>query len=136
VLGTLSWVQQVHQVWMAAHGCAVVNVASVAGLRPATGIGFYGTSKAALMHLTQQLTLELGPNVRVNAVAPAVVKTKFAGVLYEGKEDEVAAAHPLNRLGVPEDVAAAVAYLGSDDAAWTTGQTLVLDGGLTLNGGV
>lgn len=114
----------------------MVNLASVAGLRPAAGIGFYGTSKAALMHLTQQLAVELAPGVRVNAVAPAVVKTRFAGALYEGREEQVARAYPLGRLGVPEDIAAAVAFLASDDAAWITGQTLVIDGGLTLQGGV
>ena len=79
---------------------------------------------------------ELGPGIRVNAVAPAVVRTRFAGALYEGREEEVAGGYLLRRLGEPEDVAAAVAYLASDDAAWTTGQTLVIDGGLTLGGGV
>ena len=74
------------------------------------------------------------PTIRVNAVAPAVVKTRFATALYEGREDEVAAAYPLKRLGVPEDVAGVVAFLLSADAAWVTGQTLVIDGGLTLTG--
>lgn len=135
-IGTLAWTQQVVRSWMADHGGAIVNVASVAGLRPAPGIAFYGASKALLIHLTEELAVELGPDVRVNAVAPAVVKTRFAEALYTDREDEVAAAYPLKRLGVPEDIAGAVAYLLSDDAAWTTGQTLVLDGGLTLNGGV
>jgi 3-oxoacyl-[acyl-carrier protein] reductase len=65
-------------------------------------------------------------------VAPAVVKTQFARALYEHGEQEVAAQYPLKRLGVPEDVAGAVAYLASDDAAWVTGQTIVLDGGVTM----
>ncbi|WP_326640777.1 SDR family oxidoreductase [Streptosporangium sp. NBC_01755] len=136
LLGTLGWTRRAWHTVLADRGGAVVNVASVAGLRPAGGIGFYGATKAALMHLTQQLAVELSPTVRVNAVAPAVVRTRFATALFEGKEDEVTAAYPVGRLGEPEDIAAAVAYLGSDDAAWTTGQTLVLDGGLTLNGGV
>jgi 3-oxoacyl-[acyl-carrier protein] reductase len=107
----------------------------VAGQRPAPGLGVYGASKAALIHVTAQLALELGPEVRVNAVAPSVVKTKFATALYEGREVELAAAYPLRRLGHPDDVAAAVAFLASDDASWITGQTLTLDGGSGLTGG-
>src|SRR5690606_30675422 len=121
---------------LSAPGGAVVNIASVAGLRPAAGIGFYGTSKAALIHLTQQLAVELAPDVRVNAVAPAVVRTRFAGALFDGREAEVAATYPRGRLGEPDDIGAAVAFLASGDAAWVTGQTLVVDGGLTLSGGI
>jgi NAD(P)-dependent dehydrogenase (short-subunit alcohol dehydrogenase family) len=72
----------------------------------------------------------------VNAVAPGVVKTKFATALYEGREEQVAAAYPLKRLGVAEDVGAVVAFLLSADAAWITGQLLPIDGGITLTGGV
>ncbi len=92
----------------------------------------YGVSKAALARLTQQLAVELSPGIRVNAVAPAVVKTKFATALYEGREDEVSAGYPLGRLGIPEDIGGAVAFLLSEGAGWITGQTLVIDGGVTL----
>lgn len=136
VLSALSWTQKVHKAWMGEHGGAVVNVSSVGGLKPAPGIGFYGSSKAMLNHVTQELAVELGPKIRVNAVAPAVVKTKFATALYEGKEQEVSAAYPLKRLGVPEDIGSVVAFLLSDDAGWLTGQVVVIDGGLTLTGGV
>ena len=135
-LAALSWVQQVHSAWMSEHGGSIVNVSSVAGLKPAPGIGFYGASKAMLSYLTAQLAVELGPGVRVNGVAPAVVKTRFATALYEGREEEVAAAYPLKRLGVPEDLGSVVAFLLSEDAGWLTGQTLVVDGGVTLTGGV
>lgn len=136
VVAALSWVQRAHAAWMKEHGGAIVNVASVAGLRPAPGIGFYGVSKAALIHLTEELAVELGPTIRVNAVAPAVVKTKFATALYEGREDEVASAYPLKRLGVPEDIGSVVAFLLSSDAGWMTGQTLTIDGGVLHTGGV
>ncbi|MDQ2756131.1 MAG: SDR family oxidoreductase [Actinomycetota bacterium] len=135
-IAALSWVQKAYAASFAEHGGAIVNVASVAGLKPAPGIAFYGASKAMLIHLTQELAVELGPKIRVNAVAPAVVKTKFAVALYEGREEEVSAAYPLKRLGEPEDIGAAVAFLLSDDAAWITGQTMVLDGGITMTGGV
>jgi NAD(P)-dependent dehydrogenase (short-subunit alcohol dehydrogenase family) len=107
----------------------------VAALRPSPGIALYGMSKAALGQLTAGLAAELAPSVRVNAVAPAVVRTRFAAALYEDREDEVTAQYPLGRLGEPADVAGAVAFLASADAAWITGQTLVVDGGATLAGG-
>ncbi|MEO3783617.1 SDR family oxidoreductase [Actinocorallia sp. B10E7] len=134
-LATLSWVQQIHRAWMKEHGGAIVNVSSVAGVRPSPGIGFYGATKAMLTHITQELAVELGPGIRVNAVAPAVVKTRFATALYEGREEQVAAAYPLKRLGVPEDISGVVAFLLSQDAAWLTGQLVVVDGGVTLTGG-
>lgn len=136
VLAALSWTQHVHRSWMAQHGGAVVNVASVAGLKPAEHIGLYGASKAALLYLTEQVAQELGPDIRVNAVAPAVVKTKFAAALYAGREAAIAQSYPLKRLGHPDDIAGAVSFLLSDDAVWITGRTLTVDGGLTLVGGV
>ncbi|MER7078440.1 3-oxoacyl-[acyl-carrier protein] reductase [Saccharopolyspora kobensis] len=136
VLAALAWTQLVHRAWMAEHGGSVLNVSSVAGVRPAPGIGFYGATKAMLAYITKDLAVELGPKVRVNAIAPAVVKTQFATALYEGREEEVAAQYPLQRLGVPSDISGAAAFLLSDEASWITGQVLVLDGGVTLRGGV
>ena len=135
VLAPLGWVKRARDAWMGHHGGAVVNLASTAGLRASPGIGMYGVSKAALIRLTVELAAELGPTIRVNAVAPAVVKTAFAAALYQGREDVLAAAYPLKRLGTPLDIQGAVAFLISDDAAWITGQTLVLDGGVTGGGG-
>jgi NAD(P)-dependent dehydrogenase (short-subunit alcohol dehydrogenase family) len=135
VLGTLGWVQEALRGGLG-EGGSIVNISSVSGVRPAPGIAFYGVTKAALIHLTEELAVELAPKVRVNAVAPAVVKTRFATALYEGREAEVAATYPLGRLGVPEDVAGTVAFLCGPDASWITGQTIVLDGGVTLTGSV
>lgn len=135
VIAALSWVQKIRAAWQGEHGGAIVNVASIAGLRPAPGIAMYGVSKAAVIHLTEELAYELGPDIRVNAVAPAIVKTDFAKALYEGREEKTAAPYPLKRLGVPDDIAGVVAFLLSDDAGWMTGQTITVDGGVLLGGG-
>lgn len=135
VLGTLAWTQDALSHGLDKEGGCVVNITSVTGDVPSAGIGMYGVSKAAVSHLTRTLAAELGPRVRVNAVSPAVVKTRFSRALYEGKEEETTAQYPMKRLGAPEDVAGAVAYLVSDDAAWVTGQILTVDGGLLVAGG-
>lgn len=135
VLAAIGWTQQAHRQWMGEHGGAVVNVSSVTGLGPTPAIAMYGASKAMLNYVTRELAVELAPRVRVNAVLPAIVKTRFAAALYEGREEHVAAAYPLGRLGTPEDVAGAVAFLLSEDAGWITGQLLTADGGITLAGG-
>lgn len=135
-LSAISWVQKSYNAWMGAHGGSVVNVSSIAGIKPAPGIGFYGATKAMVKHITEELAVELAPGIRVNGVAPAVVKTRFAEALYEGREGEVSAQYPMGRLGVPEDISGAVAYLLSEDSAWVTGHTLVVDGGVTLTGGL
>ncbi|MQA34764.1 SDR family oxidoreductase [Modestobacter roseus] len=134
VVASLGLVQEAWRAWMAEHGGSVLIVASVAGLKSSEGIAAYGVSKAALVNLTTQLAVELGPTVRVNAVAPAVVRTRFAEALFTGREEQVSAQYPVGRLGVPEDVGSAAAYLLSDEAGWVTGQTLVLDGGALSRG--
>ncbi|MFC4604637.1 SDR family oxidoreductase [Rhodococcus kronopolitis] len=134
VVATLGYVQQAHRAWMGEHGGAVVNVASVAGLRSTGVIAAYGASKAALIRLTEELAWQLGPSIRVNAVAPGVVKTKFAEALVAGGEDQASAIYPMKRLGSPEDVAALVGFLVSDAAAWITGETVRVDGGLLATG--
>ena len=136
VVAVLAWTQQAWRAWMKDNGGVVLNVASVGGLRSGSPIGAYNASKAAVIHLTRQLAVEMGPGVRVNGIAPAVVKTKFARALYEGREDEVASHYPLKRLGVPEDTAKLAAFLLSDDASWITGETVTIDGGVTVGGGV
>ncbi|MBJ6999834.1 SDR family oxidoreductase [Streptomyces sp. CRPSP2-6A1] len=136
VISALGFAQKTWHAWQKDNGGAIVNIASIAGLAPSPFIGAYGVSKAAMINLTQQLAHEFAPKVRVNAIAPAVVKTKFAQALYEGREEEAAASYPLGRLGVPSDIGGAAAFLTSAQSDWVTGQTLVVDGGLFLNAGV
>jgi NAD(P)-dependent dehydrogenase (short-subunit alcohol dehydrogenase family) len=135
-IAAVSWVQKAYRAWMGEHGGAIVNISSLSSIRTAPNIGFYGATKAMLNSLTELLAVELGPGVRVNGVAPAVVKTRFATALYEGREDEASRPYPLKRLGVPEDIGSVVAFLLSDAAAWITGQTVVIDGGVSLTIGV
>lgn len=132
VTSALAWTQRAWLAGLRDHGGVVLNVSSISGVRPAPFIGWYGISKAALIHLTKQLALELAPAVRVNAIAPGIVKTKFATALYAHDEEGVAATYPLKRLGVPEDTAALAAFLLSDEASWITGQTVTIDGGFVL----
>jgi len=134
VVAALAFTQEAYRAWMKEHGGAVVNVSSLGGVRPAPFIAFYGASKAAMISLTETLAQELGPAIRVNAVAPAVVKTKFAEALYVGREEEASANYPMKRLGEIEDIGSLVAFLLSDDASWLTGQTVVADGGISLQG--
>ncbi|MBM9509174.1 SDR family oxidoreductase [Actinacidiphila acididurans] len=135
VISALAFVQRTWRAWQKENGGAIVNISSIAGLAPSPLIAAYGMSKAAMTNLTVQLAAEMAPGVRVNSIAPAVVKTKFAAALYEGREEEAAAGYPLGRLGVPEDIGGAAAFLLSDQAGWVTGQNLVIDGGLFLHAG-
>lgn len=125
----LLWVRAAYFGWMEAHGGSIVNVASVAGIRPSPLMGAYNISKAGLIHMTRQLALELAPHVRVNAVAPAVVKTRLAGALLVD-EAATASLHPMGRVGDPEDVARVIVFLGSDASEWMTGATVPIDGGV------
>ena len=101
------------------------------GLRPGIGLGVYNVTKAGVIMLTRQLARELGGKVRVNAVAPGLVKTRFAEALWgnEAILDRVLAQNPMGRIGVPEEVAAGVLFLASDAASYVNGEVLVIDGG-------
>jgi NAD(P)-dependent dehydrogenase (short-subunit alcohol dehydrogenase family) len=125
----LLWVRAVYRAWMGEKGGSIVNVSSVGGLRPSPITGAYNISKAGLVHMTRQLAHELAPGIRVNAVAPAIVKTRLSEMLWQD-EDFAVALHPLHRLGMPDDIARAIVFLASDAADWVTGVILPVDGGV------
>jgi NAD(P)-dependent dehydrogenase (short-subunit alcohol dehydrogenase family) len=134
--GVVLWSQLVWKASMAQHGGSIVNVASVGGLLTEPGIGYYNSTKAAVIHLTRQLAAELAPGVRVNGVAPGIVRTHLAKALWENFEDRLSEALPLGRIGEPDDIAEAIVFLAGDSARWITGQTLVIDGGAQIRSSV
>jgi NAD(P)-dependent dehydrogenase (short-subunit alcohol dehydrogenase family) len=121
----------VYEASMESRGGAIVNVASLGGLRPALGLGVYNVTKAGVIMFTRQLATELGGKVRVNAVAPSVIKTRFAEALWgnEAIMDRILATNPMGRIGTPDEVAAAVVFLASDAASYINGEVIVIDGG-------
>jgi NAD(P)-dependent dehydrogenase (short-subunit alcohol dehydrogenase family) len=127
--GPLVWMQEAWKQAMSERGGSIINVASIGGMKYGGPIGIYDTSKAALIHLTKHLAHELGPRVRVNALAPGLVKTDFARALWEPAGDLQEWPWPLGRLGEPVDIARAALYLASDLASWVTGAVTVVDGG-------
>jgi NAD(P)-dependent dehydrogenase (short-subunit alcohol dehydrogenase family) len=128
-IAALVWTQEAWRASMQAGGGVVINVSSIGGFSVEHGIGWYNVTKAALAHVTRQLAYELGPGVRVNALAPGLVRTHFARALWERAEDAVARRLPLKRIGEPDDIGKAALFLASDAAAWMTGQVLIVDGG-------
>jgi NAD(P)-dependent dehydrogenase (short-subunit alcohol dehydrogenase family) len=130
----LYWSQLAWNAAMKERGGVILNVASIGGLSVEPTIGAYNATKAALLHLTRTLAAELAPGVRVNAIAPGLVKTDMARALWEPNEAAMARSMPLARLGEPEDIGQAAAFLCSDAASWITGATLVVDGGALVHG--
>jgi NAD(P)-dependent dehydrogenase (short-subunit alcohol dehydrogenase family) len=114
-------------------GGSILNVASVGGLAVEAGIPYYNATKAAVIHLTRHMAAELGPGVRVNAIAPGLVRTDFARALWESYGDDLARSLPMRRLGEPGDMAGAAVFLVSEAAAWITGVTLPVDGGTLVS---
>jgi NAD(P)-dependent dehydrogenase (short-subunit alcohol dehydrogenase family) len=114
---------------------AVVNVASIVGLRAAPLQGAYGMTKAAVISMTRTLAQELGPEgIRVNAIAPGLVETRFAGTLVSNEElrDRFVSRTALGRHAQPDEIAGAALYLASDASGYVTGHVLVVDGGTTV----
>jgi NAD(P)-dependent dehydrogenase (short-subunit alcohol dehydrogenase family) len=120
-------------------GGKIINLVSVAGLRPSSGMGVYSISKAALVMLTKVLALELGrANIQVNAIAPGVIKTRFSQVLWQTPSiaEPILASLPLGRFGEPEDVAGLALYLASSASDYVTGAVFVVDGGMYVAAGM
>ncbi|KAI3466529.1 hypothetical protein Pfo_023192 [Paulownia fortunei] len=113
-------------------GSSVVFVSSIAAFQPPKGLAMYGVTKTALLGLTKALAAEMAPDTRVNCVAPGFVPTHFASFLTtnESMRKSLEEKTLLNRLGTTQDMAAATAYLASDDASYVTGETLVVAGGM------
>lgn len=135
-LSIVLWTQAVWKAGMAQRGGTIVNIASLGGLETEVGIGYYNATKAAVIHLTRQFAFELAPRVRVNAIAPGIVRTHLAKALWENHEEQISAALPLGRIGEPEDIAKTAVFLAGDNSSWMTGQTLVVDGGAQVRSSI
>lgn len=126
------WSGLVVRAWMGEHGGSIINTASIGGMGQEPGLGVYNASKCALIHVTRQLAMELAPKVRVNCIAPGVVRTRLAEALWKNHERAVVHATALGRIGEPADLGPAVVFLASDASSWVTGTTLTVDGGQIL----
>jgi NAD(P)-dependent dehydrogenase (short-subunit alcohol dehydrogenase family) len=133
--GYIVWSRLVRDAWMGQNGGAILNIASIGGLSVEGTIGYYNVTKAAVLHLTRNMAAEVAPNIRVNSIAPGLVKTDMAKALWEQHEQSIAGRLPLRRLGEPSDIANAALFLCSDAASWITGVNLVVDGGALLHSG-
>jgi NAD(P)-dependent dehydrogenase (short-subunit alcohol dehydrogenase family) len=131
-LSIVVWTQLAWKKSMAERGGSIVNIASVGGIATEIGIGFYNATKAAVIHLTRQFAAELAPGVRVNGIAPGLVRTQLARALWENHEERINQHLPLGRIGEPDDIAKVAVFLAGDDSSWITGQTLVVDGGALI----
>lgn len=134
-LGYLVWTQLAVEHGLADGGGAILNIASIGGLSVEKSLGWYNVTKAAEIHLTKHLARELAPDIRVNAIAPGLIRTDFSRALWESNPERAARSIPMQRVGEVDDIANAALFLVSDAAAWITGQTIVVDGGaLVANG--
>ncbi|MGI5158964.1 SDR family oxidoreductase [Microbispora sp. CA-102843] len=132
VAAPLRLVRQAYRSWMSEHGGVVLNVGSLGGVSLQANMGLYNVSKAALHHLTRMLAAELGPRVRVNAIAPGLIRTPGTRAVWETAEPLMRARSPMGRLGEPDDVASLAAFLIGPESSWMTGETVNLDGGASV----
>ncbi|MBL8629539.1 MAG: SDR family oxidoreductase [Rhodospirillaceae bacterium] len=135
LLGPHLWAKAVWHKSMSAHGGSIINISSLGGITLQTGMGAYSIAKAALLHMTRIMAAELGPKVRVNAIAPGIIETDATADFVAAGGPNMAAKLPMARFGKSEDIAKACRFLASDDASWITGDTLVIDGGSLVQWG-
>ena len=128
LMGPLMWSREAVKVGIKD---SILNVCSVGGIKPSHFMGAYNVSKAGLIYMTKQLAMELAPEIRVNGIAPAVVKTKLSEMLWADEETS-SNLHALKRLGEPEDISNLIYFLSSDEASWVTGEVVTIDGGFLL----
>jgi NAD(P)-dependent dehydrogenase (short-subunit alcohol dehydrogenase family) len=133
--GPYLWIRSAWHLWLREHGGVVLNIASLGGVSLQPGMGAYSVSKAGLLHMTRILAAELAPRVRVNAIAPGIVKTDATAGFIEASGPSTPLRLPLQRFGEPGDVASACHFLVSDQSSWITGETLVIDGGSLVQWG-
>jgi NAD(P)-dependent dehydrogenase (short-subunit alcohol dehydrogenase family) len=113
---------------------AIVNIASISGLRPSPGEGPYAASKAGVVALTASAALEYAPTIRLNAVSPGVVRSNMTEHMLTTGSADLERVIPMGRIGDPEDIAELIVFLLSSRASWITGQNITIDGGTTLHG--
>jgi len=128
LMGPLMWSREAVKVGIKD---SILNVCSVGGIKPSHFMGAYNVSKAGLIYMTKQLAMELAPEIRVNGIAPAVVKTKLSEMLWADEETS-SNLHALKRLGEPKDISNLIYFLSSDEASWITGEVVTIDGGFLL----
>lgn len=133
VLGTMLLTRLVARTMLTTRSGRIVNISSIVGLRGYRGLAVYGATKAALDGFTRALARELGEvGITVNSIAPGFLATEMTGTLSEAQKEQIVRRTPIRRLGVPADCTGAIAYLLGDESSYVTGQTIVLDGGVTI----
>ncbi|MFZ9037358.1 MAG: glucose 1-dehydrogenase [Gammaproteobacteria bacterium] len=134
--GPFELCKRAHPIMQRRGGGSIINISSIGGLKPESGIGIYSVSKAAIISLTQAMAQDWGADgIRVNAICPGLIKTKFSEALWQDQQihDQFVNRIPLGRIGEPGDIAGLAVYLASDASAYCSGGFYMVDGGYSVN---